>query len=98
VETLDAQHSLAELYVLHGRFRDAERVLQKIIKDRVRLLGSQHPETLDSRPRYWLGRALRGQGRHREADRVLRRLLDDQVRYLDRHHPATKATRQQLGI
>ncbi len=71
-------------------------ILRSVIRDRDRILGQQHPETLDSRPRYWLGRALRGQGRHREAEAVLSELVKNQVKALGNDHPAAAATRAAL--
>jgi TolA-binding protein len=94
---VDAYHSLAEGYVLDGHHVEAEQLLRAVIADRDRILGPEHPETLDSRPRYWLGRALQGQGRDSEAADVFASLLKKQATMLGADHPATVDTRTQLA-
>jgi hypothetical protein len=71
-----------------GQFR-------RLLEDRTRVQGPDHPDTLTTRKNLadWLGQA----GQVRVAIAEFGPLLEDQARVLDPEHPATLRTRRDLA-
>ncbi|MBT2506926.1 tetratricopeptide repeat protein [Streptomyces sp. ISL-98] len=70
-----------------GRFEEAIDVLTATLHAREDLLGTQHPDTLDSA--YALGIALYGLGRWAEDEQYMRRAAEGRARALGSSHPDT---------
>ena len=68
---------------------------QRLLEDRTRVLGPDHPATLTTRSAlaHWLGRA----GQVQEAAGQFERLLEDRTRVLGPDHPETLRTRSNLA-
>jgi hypothetical protein len=67
----------------------------KILADRRRLLGDDHPDTLTSRAT--LARLAARQGRRAEAEELYRQVIADRTRVLGAGHPDTTAVRHELA-
>ena len=87
--------SLAEVYWRWGRFDEAETVLTRAVKQQSRVLGEEHPATLEATNA--LGDLYRRQGRHDEAASLLGRALDARRRTLGDDHPDIAGSLQALG-
>ncbi len=79
-----------------GDARGALRLSRELLPDRTRVLGPDHPDTLETRGNI---AALTGEvGDAREALRLYRELLPDRTRVLGPDHPDTLATRHNIAI
>ncbi len=92
---LQLRHSLAILLHKRGSFRQAEDELRKVLADRQRVLGPDHPDTLLTR--HNLAANLHRQGNLREAEKYYREVLADRRRVLGADHPDTLLTGHHLG-
>ena len=94
-EWASLQHEIANLLVAQGKYADAERVFRAVIETRTRVLGPEHPDTLDSRHRliYPLSRQTKNAQAETEARDVLR--LREKV--LGPEHADTLVSRYALG-
>ncbi|MFB4288086.1 tetratricopeptide repeat protein [Nonomuraea sp. ATR24] len=92
---LQLRHSLAILLHKRGSFRQAEDELRKVLADRERVLGPDHPDTLLTR--HNLAANLHRQGNLREAEKYYREVLNDRRRVLGADHPDTLLTGHHLG-
>ena len=79
-----------------GRFADAIALLEKLLADSERILGPEHPDTLQTRSA--LGLAYRDAGRVAEAIALLEKLVADSERILGPEHPDTLQPRSALGL
>ena len=77
-----------------NRYAEAEQAYKRLLEDDQRVLGADHPGTLNTR--LSLARIAAAQGRLREARRLYRQLLSDRQRLLGEDHPVTQATREFL--
>jgi len=68
---------------------------RRVLDERRRVLGDDHPDTLASRA--VLASLAARQGRHGEAEELYRQLLADRTRVLGAGHPDTDATRNELA-
>ncbi|MFF5881235.1 tetratricopeptide repeat protein [Streptomyces californicus] len=94
----DSTDTLANLaHVLHAAGAASEEHLlrRRVLAERERVLGPDHPQTLHSR--FTLAAALRGLGEHRQAADLLREVLADHERVRGPDHPNTLATRNNLA-
>lgn len=71
-------------------------LFEELLSDRKRVLGPDHPDTLDTRHNIaaWIGRV----GKPGEAMRLSEESLPDQQRVLGSDDPDTLDTRQQIAI
>ncbi len=78
-----------------GRVAEAIDMLTELLNDRTRVLGPDHPDTLDTRHNlgHWLGKA----GRVDEAIDMLTALLNDHTRVLGPDAPLTVSVRNNLA-
>ncbi|MFE7593848.1 tetratricopeptide repeat protein, partial [Kitasatospora sp. NPDC057512] len=77
-----------------GRTEDATHLLEQVVADQERVLGTDHPNTLDTRyglaTCYWLS------GSQDHAVEMLRLVVPDFERVLGPDHPSTSAVREAL--
>ena len=85
----------AGAYKSVGRFDDAVELYEQVLADRMRVLGPDHPNTLEARNN--LAGAYDDIGRFSEAIELYERVLADQERVLGPDHPDTLITRNNLA-
>jgi TolA-binding protein len=93
-----ARVQFAIAYVLddQGQYTLAESILRKVLKERDRALGVEHPETLKTR--HYLANALYYQGKYAEAEAEYRVVLELEQKVLGPEHPDTLKTRNSLAF
>jgi tetratricopeptide (TPR) repeat protein len=96
VEWARVQHRIAFMLDDQGDYRQAVEVLGPVIETRQRVLGPEHPDTLDSRNN--LAIVLDEQGKHAEAEKEQRAVLAIEERVLGPEHPDTLGSRNNLAI
>ncbi|KAL1994852.1 hypothetical protein VTN49DRAFT_1039 [Thermomyces lanuginosus] len=79
-----------------GQYRQAETLHRRALEAREKLLGCDHPSTLDSVDN--LGTALKCLGQCKKAEAMHRRALEGQEKVLGRDHPDTLDTINNLGL
>jgi tetratricopeptide (TPR) repeat protein/class 3 adenylate cyclase len=79
-----------------GQYQQVESVLREVLKERERLLGSEHPDTMAAR--HYVARAAVLQGRYAEAENEYRALLKLREKVLGPENPETLKTRSNLAI
>ena len=89
------QHAIADLLFLQGKYGDAEKLFRSVIDVRSRVLGPDHPDTLDSRHR--LVYTLTEQSKHAEAETEARQVLQRREKILGIEHPDTLVSRYNLA-
>jgi tetratricopeptide (TPR) repeat protein len=89
------QHEVGELLTLQGKYNDAEKVLRDVIQARARVLGPEHPDTLDTRHR--LIYALTRQTKYPEAESEARAVLTLREKFLGPEHTDTVISRYNLA-
>ena len=95
LEWARVQYGIAELDYDRGQYSDAERLLGEVLKERERILGPEHADTLCTRTN--LEVALFYQGKYSEAEEQIRILLALKEKALGPEHPGTLNTRNNLG-
>ncbi len=78
-----------------GRTHEAETLQRETLEVRRRILGRQHPDTLESM--MILAGILKDQRRYQEAEALLRETFDLRSRVLGPRHPATANIRYNLA-
>jgi Tetratricopeptide repeat len=78
-----------------GRYHEAEQMGRALLEDKQRVLGADHPQTLQQARA--LALAILHQNRKSEAEELLRRTLTLQERSLGPTHAETSATRAVLA-
>ena len=89
------RNARAHQYWQEGRGDLAIPLFEEVLADRVRVLGTDHPETLASRNN--LAGAYWSAGRVGEAIPLFEEVLADRVRVLGPDHPDTLASRNGLA-
>ncbi|MFE9687152.1 hypothetical protein [Streptomyces sp. NPDC006285] len=101
-DTLDARHSQGKMFVLSGDGPRACTVLRPLLADRKGVLGTRHPDTLETRKYLAVARSLTLPRRSGLAHRVILRKLRHIVRaQKERHgpgHPYTRDTQRWLAV
>ncbi|REJ83683.1 MAG: serine/threonine protein kinase [Acidobacteria bacterium] len=87
LEVLEALRALGEGHYALAAPERAEQLFREVAEGRARLLGEDHPETLEARSD--LAAALWQQERYEEVEAIDRRLLDRHRRVLGADHPGT---------
>ena len=80
----------------NGQYRDAELMHVKALASRARVLGADHPSTVDSVNN--LALCVDAQGKRAEAETMFRQALADRTRILGVDHPDTISSRNDLAI
>ena len=89
------EQEIANLLVLQGKYSEAEVTFRKVAEVRTRILGAEHPETLDSRHR--LIYALTRQTRYGEAEAEARAVLKLREKILGPEHVDTVVSQYNLA-
>ena len=95
LEHIQGAAAIAYAYLSAGRITEAIALYEKVITDRTRILGQDHPHTLTSRNN--LAGAYREAGRITEAIALLEQVLTDRTRILGQDHPHTLTSRNNLA-
>lgn len=95
-DALTARANLASGYWAAGRVIQALSLLEQVVADRVRILGTDHPYTLTTRAN--LATSYQSAGRHNEAVVLMEQVLVDHERILGADHPNTMTTRSNLAM
>lgn len=74
---------------------EAEKLERDVLASRIRLLGPEHPDTLQAQ--HTLANNLDYAGNYSEAEKLYRQVLDVQLRVLGPEHAATLKTMHNLG-
>jgi tetratricopeptide (TPR) repeat protein len=92
-----ARLQFAVAWVLYdqGQYQQVESVLREVLKERERLLGSEHPDAIAAR--HYIARAVYSQGRYAEAEAEFRAMLKIRGKVLGPEHPDTLLTRSSLA-
>ena len=91
---MNARNNLAGAYKSVGRLAEAIELYEQVLADRVRVLGPDHPDTLNTRDD--LAGAYELVGRLAEAIDEWEKLLPDCQRILGLEHPLTKRVEKNL--
>lgn len=67
--TLQTKSFLGILYLVSGKYKQAESILMAVVDTQQKVLGNEHPDTAESR--ITLGQVYLGQGRYQEAEQLL---------------------------
>jgi tetratricopeptide (TPR) repeat protein len=94
-EWVTLQHDIADLLVAQGKYNDAEKLFRSVIEARARVLGPEHPDTLDSR--HCLIYALARQSKYSEAEAEARQVLKLREKVLGPEHVDTLVSRYNLA-
>jgi tetratricopeptide (TPR) repeat protein len=94
-DVMSLRFRMASAQRLRGNYAEAERELQGLLADRLRVLGPDDPSTLSTRYEIDFVRLLQGQ--YERAEQEFRDLLADRLRILGPDRPATLATRNQIA-
>jgi Flp pilus assembly protein TadD len=84
---LQTINSLSSTLIRERRFHDAEKLLREAVDIQGRVLGNDHPQTLQSMD--ILATTLMEQGRFSDAEIVLRKILDSEGRVSSEELPTT---------
>ncbi|MFE7077443.1 tetratricopeptide repeat protein [Streptomyces sp. NPDC057620] len=93
---LAARGGLAICYWEAGRAGEAVALLEQVVADHERLLGDDHPDTLDARTT--LADFYQKAGRAGEAVALLEQVVADHERLLGEEHPDTYTVRSHLAV
>ncbi|MGV0101495.1 tetratricopeptide repeat protein, partial [Streptomyces californicus] len=94
-DSTDTLANLADILRSAGAASEEHLLRRRVLAERERILGPDHPHTLHSR--FTLANALSELGEHRQAADLLREVLADHERVLGPAHPLTLATRNNLA-
>jgi tetratricopeptide (TPR) repeat protein len=89
------QFAIAMVHYDQGQYSDAERLFREVLAERERLLGPEHPDTLETRSD--LGRTFYYEGKYAEDERELRALLALNEKAFGLEHQSTLKTRNDLA-
>ena len=95
LEWARVQFAIAFVLYDQGQYGDAERTFRVVLEERERVLGSEHPDTLEARN--CLEVALYYGGKYAEAEAEARTLLAIRGKVLGRDHPETLKARNNLA-
>ncbi|CAI6335436.1 unnamed protein product [Periconia digitata] len=88
--------NLASTYKSQGQLKKAEQLFLQAIETRERVLGDEHPETLNSRAN--LASTYRKQRRWKEAEKLLLQVTETRERVLGAKHPSTLTSMNKLAF
>jgi tetratricopeptide (TPR) repeat protein len=95
LEWARVQFAIGTVHYDRGQYSDAERVFREVLKERERVLGPEHADTLKTRSE--LETALYYQGKYAEDEVEIRDLLALKEKALGLEHPETLKARNNLG-
>jgi tetratricopeptide (TPR) repeat protein len=86
---------LADVLFGEGRLQEAENLQRETLAAETRVLGPEHPSTLNLQSSF--AKTLIGEGRYTEAENLARKTFESGLRTLGPEHPGTLNALQQLG-
>jgi len=86
---------MAKTYENLGLFSRAHALLERVMRDRVRTVGTDSPKTLEAMAQ--MGWVLHREGHDAEAERLIRTSIDAQSRVLGPENPSTLESRDRLA-
>ena len=95
-ERQSAAMNLGQSLYGKGMFGEAKRMFRKVHGIRMRVLGPEHPRTLNCAAEIAL--SLSGQGKHAEAEQIEREVLAAHKRVLGPEHPDTLTSAGNLAV
>ncbi|KAH0553453.1 hypothetical protein GP486_006477 [Trichoglossum hirsutum] len=95
VSLRDSAHTFALLYSDHGRYKEAEAMYQLALAGKEKVLGPDHPSTLNTVNN--IGVTYENQGRSVEAEVMYQRALAGNEKVLGPDHPSTLGIVHNLG-
>lgn len=87
--------NFARVYNESGHWKEAEELKIQVIKTRIQILGTEHPDTLDSQVS--LASTHTRLDRYKEAEELLVQVTETQKRILGEEHPDTLASQENLA-
>ena len=94
VEWARVQFAIAYILQDQGQYGAAESILRKVLQERERTLGPEHPDTLETR--HYLASAFEEEGKYAEAEAQYRALIKVEEKVLGPEHPDTLRARNNL--
>ncbi|KAK3383706.1 hypothetical protein B0T24DRAFT_645911 [Lasiosphaeria ovina] len=88
--------NIAESYSQMAKYEEAEQMYRQALELNEKVLGREHPSTLDSMNN--LGLVLGSQGKYEEAEQIHRQALELYEKVLGREHPSTLDSMNNLGL
>jgi tetratricopeptide (TPR) repeat protein len=95
LEWARVQFGIGMVHYGRGQYSDAERLFRVVLKERDRVLGAEHADSLEARSQ--LETALYYQGKYAEDEEVIRVLLTLKEKALGPEHPETLKAHNNLG-
>jgi non-specific serine/threonine protein kinase/serine/threonine-protein kinase len=89
------RQTIGSTYVDLGLYVEAQPEIERAVRLRRRVLGDDHPATLESLS--WLARVLRGRGQYAAAEALLRKIVEVRRRVLGEAHRDTLASMSLLA-
>lgn len=94
-DTLTAEERLAMVYRFHGKYSDAQNVLERVVQQRRRIQGTEHRDTLRSVGN--LADVYRNVGKYSDAVHVLEPAIDASRRVFGERHAETLRSLETLA-
>ena len=88
-------NNLANVYLDQGKLEEARKLKEQVLENRRRVLGDEHPDTLNSMNS--LGWLFLQQGKLEEARKLYEEVLENRRRVLGDEHPHTLRSMNQLA-
>jgi tetratricopeptide (TPR) repeat protein len=79
-----------------SKYEEAEVIERQVLKTSIKVLGREHPDTLNSIMS--IGSLLRKQGKSKEEEEIKKRELTTKLRVLGHTHPGTLTAKNNLGL
>ncbi|HEY6435402.1 MAG TPA: tetratricopeptide repeat protein, partial [Ignavibacteriaceae bacterium] len=94
--TLTTKHWMAYALDKQGKYDEASRIYEEVLKMQERVLGAEHPSTLTSK--HNMAYALNNQGKFDDALRIYEDVLKMRERVLGAEHPDTLTTKHNMAL
>jgi tetratricopeptide (TPR) repeat protein len=88
--------NVAECFRISGKYKEAEQMYQQALELIGKVLGPEHPSTLNSMNN--LALVLDSQGKHEEAEQMHRQTLELEEKVLGQEHPSTLSSMNNLAL
>src|SRR5258708_32156252 len=90
------RYNVARYLSQRGQYTEAEVLYQQVLSSSEKLLGTEHPETLNTR--HALALLYKDQGKYTEAEVLYQQVLSSQEKLLGTEHPHTLGTRHNQAL
>ena len=96
MEYVGAVNELADTYLAHGRYLEAQALFQRVLAEQERSLGMDHPSTFDTV--HNMANVYESQGEYTKALEWYQRVLAGKEKSLGKDHPSTLITVNNMAI